>query len=111
MKRKKGSGKDSAGLDELIEEITVDAYGDDEQLWAFRQACEDNLALPADARVIGKSVSVRLIDYDGSERRALTAACRRVDGSEYIVSAAELSFPAGSVAARYAAAYRKWLGH
>ena len=111
MKRKKGSGNDSAGLDELIEEITVDAYGDDEQLWAFRQACEDNLELPADAHVIGESVSVRLIDYDGNERRGLTAACRRVNGSEHIVSAAELSFPAGSVAARYIAAYRKWLGH
>jgi len=24
-------------LDKMIEEITVDAYGDDEQLWAFRQ--------------------------------------------------------------------------
>ena len=28
-------------LDELIEQITVDAYGEDEQLWAFRQAFED----------------------------------------------------------------------
>lgn len=27
-------------LDRVIEEITVDAYGDDEPLWAFRQAFE-----------------------------------------------------------------------
>ena len=40
-------------LDKLIEEITVDAYGDDEQLWAFRQAFEDDVALPADGFVIG----------------------------------------------------------
>ena len=29
---------DFTALDELIEDITVDAYGDDEGLWAFRQA-------------------------------------------------------------------------
>lgn len=36
-------------MDEMIEEITVDAYGDDEKLWAFRQAFEDNVELPAAA--------------------------------------------------------------
>jgi hypothetical protein len=29
-------GKKLQALDRLIEEITVDAYGDDEQLWASR---------------------------------------------------------------------------
>ena len=29
-------------LDELIDEITTDANGEAEQLWAFRQALEDN---------------------------------------------------------------------
>ena len=33
-------GKKREALDRLIEEITVDAYGDDEQLCAFRQAFE-----------------------------------------------------------------------
>jgi hypothetical protein len=33
--RKKQRGDDSANLDELIEEITVDANDHDEQLWAF----------------------------------------------------------------------------
>jgi hypothetical protein len=32
-----------ADVAELIEEITVDAYGDDEKLWAFRQVFEDNV--------------------------------------------------------------------
>ena len=35
-------------LDELIYEVIVDANGEDEQLWAFRQAFEDALSLPAD---------------------------------------------------------------
>lgn len=36
--RRKHDDKKRTDLDDLIEEITVDAYGDDEKLWAFRQA-------------------------------------------------------------------------
>jgi hypothetical protein len=36
-------------LDELIEEITVDAIGNDEQPWAFHQAFEDNIDVPCGA--------------------------------------------------------------
>ena len=97
-------------LDELIEEITVDAYGDDEQLWAFRQAFEDEVSLPADGFVIGEPVAVVEIDYDGNDRRGLTAKCRRADGSEHLVGAADVVFPEKSSGARYVAAYRKWLG-
>ena len=69
--------KDLDALDEMIEEISVDAYGDDEKLWAFRQAFEDNIELPADGFVIGEPISVIEVDYDGNERRGLTARCRR----------------------------------
>jgi len=100
---------DLDALNEMIEEITVDAYGDDEQLWAFRQAFEDNVMLPADAFVIGEPVSVVEIDYDGNERRGLTAKCRREDGSEYVVTAADVVFLEGTSGARHIAAYRKWL--
>jgi hypothetical protein len=47
-----------AALDELIEEITVDAHGEDEQLWAFRQAFEDNVTLPTEGSVVGEPVQV-----------------------------------------------------
>ena len=96
-------------MDKLIEEITVDAYGDDEQLWAFRQAFEDDVALPADGFVIGEPVSVIAIDYDGNERRGLTAKCRREDGSEYVVAVSDVVLPQISVGTRYIAAYRRWL--
>lgn len=96
-------------LDRLIEEITVDAYGDDEQLWAFRQAFEDDVALPVDGFVIGEPVTVIEIDYDGNERRGLTARCRREDGSEYVVAVSEVELPRASPGALYIAAYRKWL--
>ena len=48
MDRKSHSDKDIAALDKMIEEITVDAYGDNEQLWAFRQVFEDNVILPVE---------------------------------------------------------------
>jgi hypothetical protein len=62
-----------AVLNELIAQITVDAYGDIEQLWAFRQAFEDGVGTPCEALVIGEPVSVVKFDYDGNERRGLTA--------------------------------------
>jgi hypothetical protein len=110
MSRKKQNDRDITLLDELIEEIIVDAYGEDEQLWAFRQVIEDEVLLPADGFVIGEPVSVVEIDYDGNERRGLTARCRHEDGSVHVVAASEVVFPKGSTGARYMAAYRKWLG-
>jgi tetratricopeptide (TPR) repeat protein len=110
MKKIDGDGRDLADLDQLIEEITVDAYGDDEKLWAFRQAFEDEVAMPCDGFVIGEPVSIVEFDYDGNERRGLTARCRREDGSEHVVAASDVVLPRHSGGARYVAAYRRWLG-
>jgi len=49
-------------------------------------------------------------DYDGNERRGLTATCRCPDGREYVVAASDVVFPAGTEGARYVASYRKWMG-
>ena len=97
-------------VEELLESVLVDAYGDGEQLWALRQAFEDNLDLPDDAFVIDEPVSVVAFDFDGNERRGLTAKCRRDDGSEHVVSAADVVFPGDSAGALHVAAYRTWLG-
>jgi hypothetical protein len=110
MATKRGRGKDSPELNGMIDEIIVDAYGDDEQLWAFRQAFEDKVVVPAEAFVVGEPVTVLTIDYDGNKRRGLTARCRREEGSEQVIAACDLIFPEGSAAARYMAAYRTWLG-
>jgi hypothetical protein len=107
---KKSGDNDLVALDELIEEITVDAYGDDEKLWAFLQAFNDEVALPADGFVIGEPVVVVEVNYNGNERRGLMARCRREDASEHVVAASDVVFPDGSSGARYTAAYRKWLG-
>ena len=99
-----------AALDDLIDEITVDAYGEQEQLWAFRQAFEDKIALPAQGSVVGEPVLVLGFDYDGNERRGLTAKCRGADGRNHVVAAADVSVATDSDASRFLAAYRKWMG-
>lgn len=53
MSRRGDCNNDFKVLDELIEEITVDAYGEDEQLSAFCRVIEHEVILPADGFVIG----------------------------------------------------------
>ena len=96
-------------LAELLEEILVDAYSEDEQLWALHQAFEDNVDFPSDAFVIGQPVVVVDVEYDGNKLRGLTAKCQRGDGNEYAVAMADLTFPQSTSAGRYLAAYRKWM--
>ena len=96
--------------DKLIEEILVDAYGEDEQRWAFRQVIEDEVPLPAGGTVIGETVRVTKIDYDGNPQRGLRATCQKEQGKTYEVVLEDVGFPEGSRAASYAKAYRQWLG-
>ena len=65
-------------LDDLIAQITVDAYGD-EGYWSFRQAFEDHIPFPVTGSVVGVEVTVSEIDFDGDERRGLTATVERDD--------------------------------
>lgn len=67
--KKRSDGMTAENLDGLIEKIITDAYGDDEQLWAFHSAAEDGIELPCDAFVIGEPVSVVEFDYDKNPRR------------------------------------------
>ena len=102
--------KQDRELDDLIDEITMDANGEAEQLWAFRQAFEDDVAVPCEATVIGEPVQVLKFDYGGNERRGLTAVCRRMDGTKHVVSASEVVIGLSAQGGRYLAAYRKWMG-
>ena len=94
----------------LIDEITVDAHGDDEQLSAFYQAFTDNLLLPITATLINQPLQVTKFNFDGNARRGLTATCLGPDGSIHEVTALDLSMPAGSLHERHVNAYRQWLG-
>jgi hypothetical protein len=107
---KRNDSTTESDLDSLIEEITTDAYGEDEQIWAFHCAFEDGFELPCDAFVIGEPVSVVEFNYDGNQRRGLVARCRREDGSEHAVSASEVTLAEHSKGGHLIAGYRQWLG-
>jgi hypothetical protein len=98
-------------LDALVDEVIVDAYGEDEQLSAFRQAFEENGRFPVPVSVVGTVVDMIAVDYEGDERRGLVAVCRR-DGRRHPVSLLDVA-PAGPLplaTARLLAAYRRWWG-
>lgn len=98
-------------LDTLIDEVIVDAYGEDEQLSAFRQAFEENGRFPVPVSVVGTVVEMIAVDYEGDERRGLLAVCRR-DGRTHTMSLLDV-VPAGPpplTTARLLAGYRRWWG-
>lgn len=96
-------------LDDLIEQITVDAYGD-EGYWSFRQAIEDEVSFPLTALLVGIEVVVTAIDFDGDERRGLVATVERGESSATI-SVLDLDLTAADPAVgRIMAAYQRWLG-
>lgn len=96
-------------IDALIAEVVIDAYGDDEQLWSFRQWFEDSASFPFRATIAGVEIEVIDIDYDGDDRRGLVARCAR-EGQRHSVSLLDIA-PTGSIpidTANLLAAYRRW---
>ena len=63
-----------AELDALIDEATVDAYGEDEELAGFAVMIGDNLAMPFETTVLGVTVTVRKVDQTTS---GIVAVCDR----------------------------------
>ncbi len=93
-------------LDALIEEATVDAYGDAEQATAFLTMLEEHLALPCEASVLGEVVVVEKIDIGHAGE--LIAICRR-RGTHHKVGLSELELTAPRpLGAEWVAAYRRW---
>lgn len=104
------SGARSArDLDGLIDEITVDAYEDDEQLTGFLVAAEEVIEAPEPASIVGVDVEVIAIDTGPDARTGLLSRCRR-GGGVHEVAFADLTFPAASELGLIRDAYRRWQG-
>jgi hypothetical protein len=99
----------AAELDALIEELTVDAYGDEEQLSGFLVAAEEALVPGEPATIAGATVEMISVDCGPDARTGLTAHVLR-DGARYEVALADLSFARGSELLVVVAAYRRWQG-
>ena len=106
-KPKKESG--NAELDRIVEEITTDAYGDDECYGAFLAVLEDELGKGCDTTVMGEDVTIEGWDYK-NERQGVIAKCQKKDGRKFEVAAWEVEVAEGTPGERSLAAYRRWLG-
>ena len=94
-------------LDALVEEATVDAYGDDEQLGGFAVMIEDNLEIPFETTVLGVAVTVQKVTQTES---GIVADCVR-DGHHQATSVLDLPLPEPPPrGAQWIAAYRHWAG-
>jgi Calcium binding len=92
-------------LDSLVEEATVDAYGDDEQLGGFAVMIEENLEMPFETTVLGVRVTVTGITQTES---GIVADCVR-DGEHQAVAVLDLPLPEPPPeGAQWIAAYRHW---
>jgi hypothetical protein len=59
----------------MIEEATVDAYGEEELATGWHCVIQDNLELPFTTEVLG--IEVEVVDIDLTERNEIVAVCQR----------------------------------
>ena len=95
-------------LDDLIGEITVDTYNDDEALTGFEVAFDDRVSFPLAGTIIGHEVEVLSVSIPNG-RRELIARCRR-GGRRYDVALLDVDGSGDLEFDRILAAYRQWLG-
>ena len=93
-------------LDELVEQATVDAYGEHEELTGFQTMFEEHLAVPFQTTVLGVDVTVRKIDLLPS--RGIVAICTR-GRHRQTIDILDLPLPSPPPAgAEWIEAYRHW---
>ena len=92
-------------LDALVEQATLDAYNDEEQLTGFAVMIEDNLQMPFETTVLGVRITVRGITQ---AEASIVADCVR-DGQHQPISVLDLPLPEPPPkGAAWIAACRRW---
>lgn len=101
------ASKRSAALEAMIEEATVDAYNDDEQLTGLFTMIEERLAVPFTTTVLGVEVTVRKVDLTAD---TIVAICTR-GGHRQKIDVLDLPLPNPPPdGADWIDAYRHWAG-
>ena len=95
-------------LDDLIADITVDAYGQDEALMGFENAFDEAACFPCPATVIGETIEILSVATTNG-RQELIATCQRA-GRHHQIALLDININAGQPASRLLAAYRHWTG-
>src|SRR6266550_3366720 len=95
-----------AKLDDMIEEATVDAYGESEQAVGFFTLLEEQLKLPFKTEVLGMEVTVERLDMTDDEQ--IVAVCSR-GKSRQPVPILDLTLPdPAPEGAEWIEAFRRW---
>ena len=90
----------------MIEQATVDAYGDSEQITGWFTMIEEYLAVPFETVVLGVPITVERVDLDGSEQ--IVAICRR-GRAQQSLPIIDLPLPTPLPhGAEWIEAYRRW---
>ncbi|MDG4760540.1 hypothetical protein [Micromonospora sp. WMMD710] len=101
------ASKANAALEAMIEEATVDAYSDDEQLTGLFTMIEEHLAVPFTTTVLGVEATVRKIELTAD---TIVAVCAR-DRHRQKIDLLDLPLPTPApVGAAWIDAYRHWAG-
>lgn len=79
-----------AELDALIEEATVDAYNEHEQITGLFTMLDERLAVPFDTELLGITVTVKKIDL--TVEHEIAAICRR-EGHKQAIPILDLPLP------------------
>ena len=96
----------AAELEALIEEATVDAYGESEQRTGLFTMIEEHLALPFETELLGVKVQVERVDLTVEDE--IVAVCRR-SRDRLAIPLAYIPMPDRPPAgAEWIAAYRHW---
>ena len=97
-----------ARLAEMIEQATVDAYGESEQATGWFTMFEEHLGLPFETEVLGMEVSIASIDLrDSGLIVAICARGRERQAIPLVDLPLRSPRPTGS---EWIDAYRHWLG-
>lgn len=78
--RRQRPGLSRAKLAKMIEEATLDAYGESEQVTGWFTIIEENLATPFETVVLGVPVTVERVDLDRKAQRSSRFAAADVRG-------------------------------
>jgi hypothetical protein len=96
-----------ARFEEMVEEATVDAYGESEETTGWFTMIDENLAVPFKTTVLGVAVTVEKVDLTRDER--IVAVCRR-GRDRQLLPILDLPIPSSTAGAEWIEAYRRWRG-
>jgi len=98
----------AAKFAEMIDEATVDAHDESEQVTGWFTMLENYLDLPFDTEVLGVRVTVERLDLRNDSR--IVATCKR-NNAKQVVDITELPLPTPRPAgAEWIEAYCRWRG-